>query len=239
MWEALKYVSSGFTLCAFIVATVVFYLNHRTKEERKRIEAAPAEDRASLVAKTLEVFHVDTAGLSRQQQFDIAMRQINGRIERFRIIATLVVVLALVAAGLSAYAIAIDKKPQEQGPPDTFDKTPSPDQVSWPDGVSLPNQMLGTAFDFKALAIQIIFVTREQSTSLPLPPGAMVFKVANGPAANAGFHAGDVIIEINGTKIATEDDLRQTIRKLGPGKISFKLRRGNDVRSVVVDCPNC
>src|SRR5262245_43285587 len=31
-----------------------FYLNHRIKEERKRIEAAPAEDRASLVAKTLE-----------------------------------------------------------------------------------------------------------------------------------------------------------------------------------------
>ena len=59
MWEALKYVSSGFTLCAFIVATVVFYLNHRIKEERKRIEAAPAEDRASLVAKTLEVFHVE------------------------------------------------------------------------------------------------------------------------------------------------------------------------------------
>jgi len=109
MWEALKYVSSGFTLCAFIVATVVFYLNHRIKEERKRIEAAPAEDRASLVAKTLEVFHVDTAGLSRQQQFDIAMRQINGRIERFRIIATLVVVLALVAAGLSAYAIAVER----------------------------------------------------------------------------------------------------------------------------------
>ncbi len=236
MWEALKYVSSGFTLCAFIVATVVFYLNHRIKEERKRIEAAPAEDRASLVAKTLEVFHVDTAGLSRQQQFDIAMRQINGRIERFRIIATLVVVLALVAAGLSAYAIALEKKPQEQGAEKSLDSDFDPNHIiPWPD------QILGAskAFDFKALDIQIMFITREQSTSLQLPPGAMVFRVANGPAASAGFHAGDVIIEINGTKIATEDDLRQTIRKLGPSKISFKLRRGNDVRSVVVDCPNC
>lgn len=101
--------------------------------------------------------------------------------------------------------------------------------------------MLGatTAFNFKELGIQITFITREQSASLQLPPGATIFQVANGPAANAGFHAGDVIMEINGTKIATEDDLRQTVRKLGPGKISFKLRRGNDVRSVVVDCPNC
>jgi hypothetical protein len=96
-----------------------------------------------------------------------------------------------------------------------------------------------TAFDFKAIGIQIIFVTREQSASLQLPSGAMVFKVENGPGAQAGIHPKDVIMEINGTKIATEDDLSQTVRRLGPGKISFKLRRGDDVRSVVVDCPNC
>ena len=87
----------------------------RDKEGPACSSCGAAEDRASLVAKTLEVFHVDTAGLSRQQQFDIALRQINGPIERFRIIATLVVVLALVAAGLSAYAIAVEKKPQETG----------------------------------------------------------------------------------------------------------------------------
>ena len=69
---------------------------------------------------------LNTAGLSRQQQFDIAMRQINGRIERFRIIAALVVVLALVAAELSAYAIAVEKKPQEQG------AEKSPVQISTP-----------------------------------------------------------------------------------------------------------
>jgi len=109
---------------------------------------------------------LNTAGLSRQQQFDIAMRQINGRIERFRIIATLVVVLALVAAGLSAYAIAVEKKPQEQGAEKSPGSDFDPNYV-----IPLSDQMLGRAFDFKALGIQMIFITREQSASLQLPPG--------------------------------------------------------------------
>lgn len=109
-WEAIKYVSSGFALCAFVVAALLTYLKNRSQEERRRIESAPPDDRADLVAKTLEIFNVDTTGLTRQQQFEIAMRQINGRIERFRLIAIVVVVLAVTGAGLSAYALGVQKK---------------------------------------------------------------------------------------------------------------------------------
>jgi uncharacterized caspase-like protein len=125
---------------------------------------------------------------------------------------------------------------------DTSSPTKPPDSDSdFNDIQKMLGPLLGTTavYDFKGIGIQIIFVTREQSASLQLPPGAMVSQVENGPAAEAGIHAKDVIMEINGTKIAAEDDLRRAIRKLGPGKISVKLRRGNDVRSVVVDCPNC
>jgi type II secretory pathway pseudopilin PulG len=109
-WEAIKYVSGGFTLCAFFVAALLSYLKNRTQEERKRIETARPEDRADLVAKTLEFFNVDTRGLTREQQFQLAMRQINGRIERFRLVAIVVVVLAIIGAGLSAYAITVQKQ---------------------------------------------------------------------------------------------------------------------------------
>jgi hypothetical protein len=115
-WEAIKYVSSGFTLCAFVVAALFAYLRNRSQEERKRIESASPEDRAALVAKTLEIFSVDTTNLTRQQQFDIAMRQINGRIEHFRIIAVVVVVLAALGAGLSALALAGQKQSDSQKP---------------------------------------------------------------------------------------------------------------------------
>jgi hypothetical protein len=109
-WEAIKYVSSGFALCAFVVAALLTYFKNRSQEERKRIESAPPEDRADLVAKTLEIFNVDTTGLTRQQQFEIAMRQINARIERFRLVAIVVVVLAIIGAGLSAYALGVQKQ---------------------------------------------------------------------------------------------------------------------------------
>src|SRR4029077_16505020 len=79
----------------------------------KRIEAALPEARAELVSQTLEFFNVDTSRLTRQKQFDIAMEQIKARIERFKITAAVVIVLALIGAGLSAYAIAEEKKAQE------------------------------------------------------------------------------------------------------------------------------
>jgi hypothetical protein len=131
-WEAIKYVSSGFALCAFVVAALFTYLKNRSQEERKRIESAPPDDRADLVAKTLEIFNVDTTGLTRQQQFEIAMRQINGRIERFRLIAIVVVVLAITGAGLSAYALGVQKKsldPVKAGDEGGPERTAAPEKI--------------------------------------------------------------------------------------------------------------
>jgi len=115
-WEAIKYVSTGFTLCAFVVAALLSYLKNRTQEQRKSIESARPEDRADLVSRTLEFFNIDTQGLSREQQFLIAMRQINGRIERYRLVAIVVVVLAIIGAGLSAYAITVQNKSGQPTP---------------------------------------------------------------------------------------------------------------------------
>ena len=140
-WEAIKYVSSGLTLCAFIIAVVSAYLKQQNQEQRKRIEAAPAEDRALLVAKTLEGFHVDTADLSRQQQFEIVMVQIKGRNERYRLLATVVIVLALIGAGLSAYAIAEDKKATEQRAKKSDDVPDT--QPSGKDSSTDPNRQIG------------------------------------------------------------------------------------------------
>jgi peptidyl-prolyl cis-trans isomerase A (cyclophilin A) len=106
VWQAIQYVSSGFTFCAFIVAVIAAFLKRRSQDERERIELAPAEDRARLVSKTLEFFDVDTSGLTKQQQFDLAMKQINARVERFRVLAIVVVVIAFLGAGLTAFSIS-------------------------------------------------------------------------------------------------------------------------------------
>ncbi len=131
-WEAVKYVSSGFSLCAFIVAAVVWYLKTRDQETRLTIEAAPPERRQDLVATLADAFHVDTSGLTRQQQYEIVMKQIGARIERFRITAAVVVGLAILGTGLSAFAI-LEKNPNE-----SKHGTAATEKSSPQDGSSIP-----------------------------------------------------------------------------------------------------
>jgi hypothetical protein len=70
------------------------------------IQTAPAGDRAQLVSEALEFFRIDTSGLTKQQQFDIALEQIRARAQRFRIITTAVFLIALLAALPAAFAIS-------------------------------------------------------------------------------------------------------------------------------------
>jgi S1-C subfamily serine protease len=57
--------------------------------------------------------------------------------------------------------------------------------------------------------------------------------------AHAGLRTGDVILTIAGSKIASEEQLREAIRKIGPGKTDFSFRRGNETKNVTVNCSQC
>ena len=104
-WSAITYVSSGVTLAAFIVATIAWIAQRTLMQRERLIKAAPESARADLVARALEFFQVDTGNLTKAQQYDLAVRQIAERARRFRTVANIIVVLALVAAGLSGLAV--------------------------------------------------------------------------------------------------------------------------------------
>ena len=59
------------------------------------------------------------------------------------------------------------------------------------------------------------------------------------PIAKAGIHVGDVVLSIGNRKIASEDDLRQAVSRIGPGKTEYSYRRSSDTHKVGVDCPSC
>jgi S1-C subfamily serine protease len=50
---------------------------------------------------------------------------------------------------------------------------------------------------------------------------------------------GDIVVAIAGKKIASEDDLRQAIFKIGPGKTTYSYRRGGDTKTVTIECAKC
>lgn len=121
MWEAIAYVSSGFTLAAFVTAVIAWVLKEKSEEKGRLISAADNEVKAKLVRDALEFFHVEIGNLTKEQQFKIALEQIRNRANRFKTIAILIGFLAIVAASLSAYSISELKYLPKQNPVDPCD----------------------------------------------------------------------------------------------------------------------
>jgi len=123
MWETVKSVSTVISLIAFVVAVAAGVWKAKIAERERLIKAAPSKSRAALISKTLEFFDVDPARLTEEQQFKIAMEQINRRAERFRLLVIAFVVLGLVAAGIGVFAMV--RYPNASGRP-----LPGPDPVA-------------------------------------------------------------------------------------------------------------
>jgi membrane-associated protease RseP (regulator of RpoE activity) len=109
-------------------------------------------------------------------------------------------------------------------------------------GGAIPATSLAKGFHVPDLGFRIAFLTPEQSASTlgALPAGAVLMEVESGrPVARAGLHVGDVVLSIAGKRIASEDDLRQAIFNIGPGKTTYSYQRGSDTQTVTIECPNC
>jgi len=117
MWEAIAYVSSGFTLAAFVVAVIAWVLKNQAEKKSSLISLAKEDERVELVQSALEFFNVQTDSLTKAQKYDLALKQIHERANRFKTLAVLVGVLSFMAASLSAYAIS-----ELGGNPDSFNR---------------------------------------------------------------------------------------------------------------------
>lgn len=111
-WEAIKYVSSGVTLLAFIAAIILAIYRRNLLSRERLIKLAPASQRARLVKSTLqEFFDVDTRTISEDHAYQLALEQIHARSRRYLINAVVVLPILL---GSAAVAIAsfINRPPQ-------------------------------------------------------------------------------------------------------------------------------
>lgn len=105
MWETIKYIGSGITLAAFIIAVAAWIYRLKILERGRLIRLAPEDNRRELVERTLEFFDIDTGGLTREQKYDLALQQIRAKATRFKIAATVIVIIAFLTAGITFFAI--------------------------------------------------------------------------------------------------------------------------------------
>ncbi|MGH7872874.1 MAG: TIR domain-containing protein [Candidatus Binatia bacterium] len=109
-------------------------------------------------------------------------------------------------------------------------------------GGAVPATSLAKGFHVPDLGLRVAFISPDQSASTlgSLPTGAVIMEVESGrPAAHAGLQVGDVVTTIAGKSIDSEDDLRRAIFKIGPGKTTYSYHRGNEAKTVAIDCRTC
>src|ERR1043166_423916 len=94
MWDAVEYVTGFASLAAFVAAGLFTYLNYRARQKTKWIGHIPDWDKARALDAVLDRFHVDTAHLSREQKFEIAMAQINNARRNYRLLMGLCALIA-------------------------------------------------------------------------------------------------------------------------------------------------
>lgn len=183
MWNSVQSVTGWASLAAFMVAGIVTVLGIYIRRAANKIRLAPEAERANLVRDSLEFFHVNTQGMTREQQREIAIRQIEARAARFRQTALLIIALAVILAIVAIVAIV------RQGPPGSV-PTPPPRQMG---SVDVTVDSSAANYERTTITKADKYVTdHEDVTCAEASPG---YEVDTG---KPGTHAGLSVAKSNG-----------------------------------------
>jgi hypothetical protein len=161
MWEAIKYVTSGITLAAFVVAVAAWLYRSKILEREKLIRSASEEERPQLVERTLEIWHVETSGLTREQKYNLVLEQIRRKAERFKTIARVIFGIAALIAVVVVLAILLVPTPPRNVNIDgnvNTNRRPSPSPTNSPEVIITtprPNDALVVETDNGAATIPV------------------------------------------------------------------------------------
>jgi endonuclease/exonuclease/phosphatase family metal-dependent hydrolase len=106
MWNAIQFVAGGSTLIAFIVAAAAAVYRRRLRHEESLVQSAPESERGRVLLARYSAFDIDTDKLTKQQRYNLAISQIRGRADRYKIAAIIIALLGLLLAVVTGFAIA-------------------------------------------------------------------------------------------------------------------------------------
>jgi hypothetical protein len=105
MWDVVGKISTGFALLAFIAAVVAGLYRASIKGQIGTLKALPPADRVQVVTQTLNTFGIKAENLTREQSYNLALQELSIKDQRFKVLALVVVVLALIFAAIAAYTV--------------------------------------------------------------------------------------------------------------------------------------
>jgi hypothetical protein len=76
IWQAVQYVTGGLTFLTFIAAIALYGYRTRTRGQEQLLKSFSDDaGRVAAVQRALEYFDVDTAGLTKDQRYELALAQ--------------------------------------------------------------------------------------------------------------------------------------------------------------------
>ncbi len=121
-WSLASRVTSGFALLAFLVVAAVISYRERLKQQERMIKSSSPGDRADLVARVLRSFKIDTENLTKQQQYDLAVKQLGHEAARHKmnVAAAIIILVCTVTAAIALTIVSSNGKNDgfQNQPPD-------------------------------------------------------------------------------------------------------------------------
>ncbi len=81
------------------------------------------------------------------------------------------------------------------------------------------------------LSVRSLTQQERNRADLAKDEGVIVERIAEGPASQVGIRPGDIILSLNGEKVASAEDLRRLVKKYGKQLLLHILR--NDMKLFV------
>jgi hypothetical protein len=110
MWHAVGQISTGFGLAAFLAAIGLLIYRANLRARIQTIRSLPTDKRADALRAEINAFGLSLSSLTKQQQFELAVKELEIREKRLRYTAVVVVLLALISGGVAAVAFATSSR---------------------------------------------------------------------------------------------------------------------------------
>jgi hypothetical protein len=119
MWNVVQHITTGLTLVAFIGALALYAYRINLTHRRELIKTVPRQRRAEVITKELNTFGIQAKNLTREQQFNLAIRHLDLRARNYAIAAIIAVVAMCVFGGITIFAITTSTTTSPPAKPET------------------------------------------------------------------------------------------------------------------------
>lgn len=105
LFEHIEYVTSGFSLLAFIIAAGVLVSKYTLDYRKSVLEKSKGKDKIDMIERLVDYFDIDTNNLTKDQKYMLVMEQIKIKRHRLNLNAFMFCFVSVIFAGVAAYTI--------------------------------------------------------------------------------------------------------------------------------------